>query len=907
MRYSSLFIAASLAVGVAAATLPETASATHWTKEELKCRSTVYKNGAKYAKTALKYMTACHKERDADGSLSGTQCNNLIAVDGFSEGKVDSGGDKAEGKIVDKCTDDVDLETVFYENCPAPCTAAINTAADLGACIRCLTDDGLQDLGREGFGSPNPPLEQEFNANYDCHIALTKNGAKLFNSAMKVVTKCQEDYDEMDDYTNCSGTGFNVLTQDAYDDCKAAIQDACDGKPPKLAPAQLPSAAMDPCEGSNSPEALAGCVCDWARDMSQRLGQQYVALNATTTTTVTTTTTLPTSDPTCPDLGKLVLYSHDSQVECDDNTDCASVPPRTCDTTIGLCTTVASLDSGWTGLAHHSDINDQVATMAHLYCPDTDAGPGCGMCDIVGIDPTPGNCRCSNNPRTICDQPFNHASEDCPMCVGGSSVAGSSCSDNSDCDSGTCSGRCSGDFTRTCFINGDCTGFGTCSLITSGKQKCLNGDFCTVDEDCQGLCTGKAGCDCYFGSPFPLNSGGTAACIVNKFANDITGTANVDEGSGDITANLSTLVYLDVSKGQPCPVCGGKCNTGGAACISNSDCGGNAPCNQDVAGDTNRNGICIGGQYAGQSCDAMGFNPTFPARVTAGVAQVPAGGQYSLDCQPTDGLNVSGLGLAIDLEQTTGSASLTSNLSCGGLYPGEFCPCKQCSKDKFVACTDDSQCTPQGTFCNAYNNPTTFLCDDNSDCDFVDTGTCTANANTRCSNASSKACTSNTDCGMQPGGVCALCTCSSDGIGVPTEPNGCLSHLCTDVGDGIHGTCSSGPNVKYCDGLVRIDGTGMVGCTVDADCTISGVQYGNCTLTSTRACFLPTISATGDPDPDYPVAASVFCVPPVDNGGINSAAGLPGPGRVVSQGAATTYCSTAHGTEYTPGGGSCPP
>ena len=52
----------------------------------------------------------------------------------------------------------------------------------------------------------------------------------------------------------------------------------------------------------------------------------------------------------------------------------------------------------------------------------------------------------------------------------------------------------------------------------------------------------------------------------------------------------------------------------------------------------------------------------------------------------------------------------------------------------------------------------------------------------------------------------------------------------------------------------------------------------------------------------FPVAGSVFCVPPTENSAINGVAGLPGPGRVISQGAARTFCASNSDVEYVPGG-----
>ncbi len=907
MSYTTrFFVAASLAIGLATAGLPSPASAA-FTDAQLGCRKEIGKSGTKYVKTAIKSMTKCHKSQDKDGGA--INCNNIAATD--PDNKVPATADKIEAKVVDKCTGITPTE-VLYDGCPIPCHGAVPTVttfANVVDCIVCLSNSDTQSYSDEANGSPTVPLTNE--ADLDCHSSIVKNSSKLYNSAVKSATKCQASYDELNDLSTCTGSGFAALTSDAYDKCHEAVQGDCTA-------ATLPGTTLDACGGSATASALATCVCTAALTDAQTNAQQIVDLSGpvattTTTTTTTTSTTLIVGDVQCPDVGELVLYSHDSQVACTSNTDCTL--PRTCNTSIGYCTSVADLDSGWTGNAHNSDINDAVATRAYLYCPGPT--PACGECDVLGIDPSPGNCRCENNSRTICDNPFASSASECPACVGGSAVDGNTCTSNTDCNFPICAGRCSGNSAFTCATNADCktpvtpANYGNCSTSTapSFKKKCANGVFCDANADCVGTCSGQSGCECFFGAPFPLNSAGTAVCIVNRFANNISGTANVDLGAGDITANLRTRVYLGTTQAKPCPVCGGKCSQSPTkTCANNSDCVTPAPggtCGSyDTPNDGLRNGTCSGGINTGLSCDATANNATFPARTSGGVPQLPGGGLYSLDCMPSDGANVSGTGLQIDLEQTTGTTSLTATLDCDGAGAGtDQCPCMQCSKDKTIPCSDDLQCAGQGRFCSAYNDPVTFNCTTNDDCASVDTGTCTLLSNTKCSNASTRSCTTNADCGLQLGGICTLSSCSSPGIGEVPKPNKCTGGLCEDVGDGFNGRCTVGPDQGYCDGLLRIDGTGMNACASDSDCT----NGDHCTLSQRQLCFLDPIVATGDPDPSFPVAGSVFCVPPTEYSTINTVAGLPGPGRVISQGAATTFCHNDHNVQYTPGGSpACP-
>jgi cysteine-rich repeat protein len=114
-------------------------------------------------------------------------------------------------------------------------------------------------------------------------------------------------------------------------------------------------------------------------------------------------------DAQCPNLGELTLLAGTGQT-CTTNGDCTS--GSTCDTGIGHCVTATSLDTGFTGISHDADINDLVLTMGDLRCEGL-ASPTCGQCTVLGLNPDPGYCRCTNNNRTICDQPFVADNDDC--------------------------------------------------------------------------------------------------------------------------------------------------------------------------------------------------------------------------------------------------------------------------------------------------------------------------------------------------------------------------------------------------------------------------------------------------------------------------------------------------------------
>jgi hypothetical protein len=401
------------------------------------------------------------------------------------------------------------------------------------------------------------------------------------------------------------------------------------------------------------------------------------------------------------------------------------------------------LDTGMSGLAHGGDITDRVVARGFLDCDGTFP---CGVCEVTGLDPSSGTCRCANDNRQICDEPFVADSNDC----------------------------------------------------------------------------GGQICNCYFGPPLAFSSGNTPACVLNRFAEDITGTANVDLGEGEISTNLRSIVFLGEALTEPCPYCTG-----------------------DVTeNDGVRDGTCRLGPNNNLSCDSNGYNTSFPG---------PDGGAHSLDCFPNPGKNVSGAGLRIELTQKTGHSefAISGDVVCG-LPPiiVKPCWCLQCSGDPTVSCTSDADCAAQG-----------------------------------------------------------LGECNSAGSAgqLPSKINTCEGTCEAADSSGVLGQCTVGPNDTFCDGYLRASGEGYVQCQNNADCDPSniGIEGGVCKLTKRRPCFIDPIIADGDPHPTTPIGAAVFCIPPTTNFGINTVAGIPGPGRIFTQAHSQLFCGSDTNKIYVPGVGGC--
>jgi hypothetical protein len=364
-----------------------------------------------------------------------------------------------------------------------------------------------------------------------------------------------------------------------------------------------------------------------------------------------------------------------------------------------------------------------------------------------------------------------------------------------------------------CTITGHDPSLGNCRCASDNRQRCF-----TVAGPDEEFCGGGQ-CVCNFGPPMPLSSGNIPVCVLNTLSGQPGGLANVDQGSGTIELHLAEKIFLGASLLQPCPLC----------------------VNDTTPADGQRNGVCVGGLNHEQSCDAQAYNSTFPP---------PTGALLSLDCFPHPDANISGDGLLLSIDLTTGSSQLAAGLPCGEDGPlAEFqCPCRVCSGDFSLPCSSDAECAE------------------------ADAG-----------------------------------TCSSNGNGVQVLPNGCTTGLCESVG-GREGRCVEGPDDRFCDAFLRPDGGGLITCATNEDCAPSsiGVNGGNCTVQQRRACFLDPIVSQGAPHPVVPLAAGTYCSPATESPSVNSVAGFPGPGRLTLQTAVSLFCKSNPASPYVPGSGGCP-
>ena len=810
------FLSVAMA-GILALALVGDAQASY-NKFEQKCRSTLGKNGSKLAATVAKTLGGCHKNRVKGKIASAVDCNDISEADIKGKvGKAESKLRAAVGGAKDKCPQAVvgAPRDLHFHFCPAPCDVtvpAITTFADVAECQICLIETSVQAMSTSGQGAPAIPMGK---GEAKCHGIIGKTQGKHLATILKERTKCQSGAEKggVEDNSSCiaydgkgkiagarskgessfdksctaadlstvgsCATDLASLKSCVFDDSDTRGSDLFDGLTglgSLVVCGDGVTGAGEDCDDGNSDNTDA-CLNDcrdafcgdgFVQDGVDQCDDGDVVPGDCCDASCQLEIGSGCQHPECPNSGTATLWAGTGGA-CASDLDCTA---GTCNLGIGRCQTATELDSGTTGIGHDADVNDFATARGSILCEGPPGAGGCGECVLQGVDPSTGNCRCENDLRVICDEPF--------------------AVDNDDCAGNTC--------------------------------------------------------QCFLGAPFPLASGGIAVCVVSRFAQDLTGTGNVDTGDFETVASLRTQVFLGINLFDPCPACDGDA----------------------VYDDGVRGGICSGGRNLGESCDSTALNHTFPnvrrrCNITGGPCEVntdcpgfdppdftadfcenyvpaSAGGEYSLDCMPEVGKNVSGQGIPIDLTLSSGTRTMTATKACPFPYQLNNCHCLQCDGDTSVPCNNDAECAAVGAG-----------------------------------------------------------TCADLGGGEAKGPDACISFSTTCTATTGNEAECPGVVEKTCDGLVKSSGEGYLACSVDADCQFGVLSAGNCTLAKTRECFLPTIQADGVATPGRPEGASVFCIAPVSSSGVNSAVGLPGAGRVVQQLTTTLYCANNPAQVYTPG------
>ena len=355
-----------------------------------------------------------------------------------------------------------------------------------------------------------------------------------------------------------------------------------------------------------------------------------------------------------------------------------------------------------------------------------------------------------------------------------------------------------------------------------------NNHRCTGDTsiECTSTadCGGNGTCEFFLGAPLPLSAGGVSTCIVNQVTGTITGTANIETGDGQSVVHLIASVFSEVTQEEPCPVCVGD----------------------PTIGDGVRGGTCSDGSTrAGMPCDVSGVSQTFEPT-----------GKTSFDC-PSASDVLAALPITLATSTSTLTKTLTNDSPDCGAGSGK-CFCDTCATAAAEPCFSNADC-PGGAACGGLR--------------------CIGGPNNgaTCAKAGRAS-----EC---PSAACSV-------PGTPTRSNQCDNgDACVPDSQGsLNGHCPNGPIAVFC-----APHDTFIGCVTNADCQFPG---DSCTGSELQPCFLDSgviggsVSAAGVADPpvngvSHPTLAALFCIGPTSASAVNTAAGLPGLGRLQQPATAT--------------------
>ena len=364
------------------------------------------------------------------------------------------------------------------------------------------------------------------------------------------------------------------------------------------------------------------------------------------------------------------------------------------------------------------------------------------------------------------------------------------CDTNADCGSGQCAATC------------DCDVDPLCEIVGPTQQShCL-----TTLTDCDSAadCPNGVACVHTLGPPMPLSTPGAPTCIVSYFDGPLTGSMDTAAGTFDASVNLRWRLMLGDEGDRPCPRCG------------------------TVAQDPKpgQQFTCEGGQTPGASCSVDAVSAGF--------------GGVSYDCAPSLASNITGPGLAIARGGfTTGTTTRTAQLPCKNfsftsnplngtgkcLDNSAACSsnadCRRCTGDPATACTEDAQCSGNGTCAEAPDQPVScgYWCQ----CGF-------------CNDDPNLPCFENGDC---PAGQ----TCKA-GTGTGTAPNSPQQKPNDCSAD--HFLCGTQEEGKCAETMTGRCSLQNLLCNDNADCTAE--DAGTCEI-EPRSCFEPRITRSGVPSP----------------------------------------------------------
>lgn len=709
------------------------ASAYHLSAASADCRASVAKSYGKLLKAATKTIAGCHKARNKDASLAGTDCNDMAQADA-AKGKYASTVTKTIPKFTDACLGEATEiltaanvggevgESELWVSCPvSPCTGVssdnlIDEADEIGACLGCVAASIAEDAGAATLGLPDPALLDKDEQK--CHAAIAKGYAKYLSTAHKTETSCQSTADETGEATLvCSGDDPKLKVSKSLTKAGEGLDKKC----------AIPSLAdLDSCSDVDLASLKSCNAAEWgvAKDDAY-----------------TTTYELPATG--CPSAVRTTIFGGCSAA--------GGTDPGNCD--VGNQTgTVLSV--GWKGLAHGVDITDNYTIAVDVTCTGTEKG-SCGTCTSSGIssdNPQYADfLRCVDAPWTTCTLPFQNdpscpsnglckyflgpplaisagGSPTCTLNVVNSDIAGGT----GDPDAGTA------DFlvdlrsvvhlgvslTRPCPyclndpVPQDGDRSGTCTGGTNA------GGACSSDTECTGggNCTGNFG-SCLGGprdgQPCDVQAFDLTFANPTRVSNPSSGNSlDCPPSSGANISGSGLVVSLPLTTGtsikdaeDPCDAPNGALDCFCGVC---SGGGGGVPCNSDTECANLGFGTCefgAGTPRLPNACDDGVCWPQIPARTDRG--------QCSADSPLCEGGTEPGSTCAVNADCDGGGTCVTESPNIE-----TFCSGMVFANGKgVIACGTDGDCDASVT---GNPDPTAWVCP-NDDC-----GTCTVNSFVSC-------------------------------------------------------------------------------------------------------------------------------------------------------------------------------
>ena len=389
------------------------------------------------------------------------------------------------------------------------------------------------------------------------------------------------------------------------------------------------------------------------------------------------------------------------------------------------------------------------------------------------------------------------------------------CTLDSECTSNNCKPTC------------DCDGDKSCEIVgpTHSRACATTLKDCSTNADCPS----GVECTWTFGPPLPLSSGGTPACVLSLFDGPLTGTADSGTGHGEMQTKLRSRVFLGIALSQPCPRCGPPssslrvgqmftCEGGqfpGAACrvdgVSASFGGTSFDCPPDLQANVSGAGLAIRfSQVTSRTATRTAQLPCANFSFKSNPLNAPTNPGKCLDNNAACGTNA-------DCKRCTGNSAIacTSDGQCTGngtcaespdqpVSCGYWCQCGFCNGNASSPCFQTSDCD-QGETClvgpgigNAQNAPQQKPNDCSGDkfiCGQFEKEKCGTTLQGKCSLQSYRVCSNDTVCASNGAGTCVF------------EPRSCFEPRITRTG-------APSPLASYCSVQDKT-------CTTNADCPLA--------------------------------------------------------------------------------------